>query len=311
MLGLSTEQFETMANIIDAVYHCGAMVHSVYSYDLMKPANVLGNPGDHKNGLRGTPEDSPLHLDSLGIPTASRCGKKRNGASAVGRWRDIPSGYGQSKWVAEKLVRIAQSRGVPAAIYRLGLVSGSPQTGAGNSQDIVSRFITTCLQLGCVPDADFSLDLNMLPVDYVSRAILALSLRDEMLGRSVNLVNEKTVSLSLLWESLLSWGQASGFPLQKVPFEKWWLQCNGIEDIKAAQIFYPAAAQKPAPRNASGGAGFEMDLETDRLLQSRRHASSSHHAGNTAGLHRTLGEGEWESGSKDIAEDTAGPAGNY
>jgi len=42
------------------------------------------------------------------------------------------------------------------------------------------------------------------------RAILALSLRDEMLGRSVNLVNEKTVSLSLLWESLLSWGQASG-----------------------------------------------------------------------------------------------------
>ncbi len=267
MLGLSTEQFETMANIIDAVYHCGAMVHSVYSYDLMKPANVLGTQEIIRMACVG--RRKTLHyISTLSVfPPLLDAEKKETEQALLERWRDIPSGYGQSKWVAEKLVRIAQSRGVPAAIYRLGLVSGSPQTGAGNSQDIVSRFITTCLQLGCVPDADFSLDLNMLPVDYVSRAILALSLRDEMLGRSVNLVNEKTVSLSLLWESLLSWGQASGFPLQKVPFEKWWLQCNGIEDIKAAQIFYPAAAQKPAPRNASGGAGFEMDLETDRLLQ--------------------------------------------
>jgi hypothetical protein len=106
----------------------------------------------------------------------------------------------------------------------------------------------------------------MLPVDYVSRAILTLSLREEMLGRSVNLVNEKTMSLSLLLESLLSWANTSGFPLQKVPFETWWSQLNAIDDMKAMRIVLPAATQKAFPRNASGGAGFEMDLETSRLL---------------------------------------------
>jgi len=114
MLGLSTEQFETMANIIDAVYHCGAMVHSVYSYDLMKPANVLGTQEIIRMACVG--RRKTLHyISTLSVfPPLLDAEKKETEQALLERWRDIPSGYGQSKWVAEKLVRIAQSRGVPA-----------------------------------------------------------------------------------------------------------------------------------------------------------------------------------------------------
>ena len=50
-----------------------------------------------------------------------------HGLSDVGEEEDVTSyadqltdGYSQSKWVAEQLVRRAMSRGLPAAIYRLG-----------------------------------------------------------------------------------------------------------------------------------------------------------------------------------------------
>lgn len=35
----------------------------------------------------------------------------------------IADGYGQSKWVAECLVRHAAKKGLPAVVYRLGLLS--------------------------------------------------------------------------------------------------------------------------------------------------------------------------------------------
>jgi len=36
LLGLSVKQFEMMADVVDAVYHSAAIVHAVYSYDLIK-----------------------------------------------------------------------------------------------------------------------------------------------------------------------------------------------------------------------------------------------------------------------------------
>ena len=48
----------------------------------------------------------------------------------------IPSGgYAQTKWVSEKLITIAQSRGIPGSSYRLGRVSGHSKTGVCNKDD--------------------------------------------------------------------------------------------------------------------------------------------------------------------------------
>jgi thioester reductase-like protein len=182
------------------------------------------------------------------------------------RWQHLSSGYAQSKWVAEELVRIAGARGVPVAIYRPSFTSGSAQTGASNSDDFLSRFIIACLQLGCVPDLDgVNVGLNMLPVDFMSRAIVALSLREDVPGRCFNLTNDKATNLSMLCDCLLAWGEASGCLMQKVSFESWWSQCNANEELKTVQIFFP---EPTLPKSVGARAERKIDSESAyRLLQ--------------------------------------------
>lgn len=81
----------------------------------------------------------------------------------------LGSGYGQSKWVAEKLIMKAQSRGVPATIIRPGYIVGDSTTGVSNSDDFLWRLVKGCIQLGKIPR--ISNIINMCPVDYVANAI--------------------------------------------------------------------------------------------------------------------------------------------
>ncbi|HEY6350740.1 MAG TPA: amino acid adenylation domain-containing protein, partial [Candidatus Angelobacter sp.] len=267
-LGLSIEQFETIANIVDAVYHCGAIVNAAYSYDLLKPANVLGTQEIIRMACLG--RRKVLHYVST-IAVLPPLGDAEESEPVTEealfeRWQDHKAGYPQSKWVAEKLVRMAGSRGVPIAIYRPPFISGSPQNGAGNPTDFLSLFIRACLQLGCIPDiGDIEIAINMLPVDYLSHAIVALSLREDILGRCFNLVNDKTTSLKTVCQCLVSWGQASGFPIQKVSFESWWRQCNASDELKLLQIYFP----EPALAKSRGArVEIKLDIEsTDRFLR--------------------------------------------
>ena len=50
-------------------------------------------------------------------------------------YEDLTMGYSQSKWVAERLVKIAASRGLPVSIYRPGTITGDSRTGISNLDD--------------------------------------------------------------------------------------------------------------------------------------------------------------------------------
>jgi len=58
-------------------------------------------------------------------------------------------GYAQSKWVAEKLMMTARSRGIPVCIYRLGMITGHSQTGVSQTDDMMCRMIKGFIELGC------------------------------------------------------------------------------------------------------------------------------------------------------------------
>jgi thioester reductase-like protein len=250
------------------------MVKAAYGYDFVKSANVLGTQEVIRMACLGrrkalhhisTLSVFPpfLHPEEVGPVTEE---------TLLERWQELPDGYSQSKWVAERLVQAAGSRGVPFAIYRPCFISGSLQSGAGNAGDFLSLFITACLRLGCAPYTDMGIDdeetgINMLPVDYMSRAILALSQRKEVLGRSLNLVHEKSMSFRNISDSLVSWGQSYGFPIKEVSFESWRDQCHATAELNALQIFFPAPAHKSAPQSTGARVEVEMDLETHRLLQ--------------------------------------------
>ena len=84
----------------------------------------------------------------------------------------LHGGYTQSKWVAEKLVAVAQARGLPVTIYRPSLVVGDSQTGVWQGDHIIANMLRSWIELGMAPEIEAQLDLA--PVDYVSRAIVHL-----------------------------------------------------------------------------------------------------------------------------------------
>jgi thioester reductase-like protein/FkbH-like protein len=216
LLGLSEERFLALANEIDTIYHAGAITSFIYPYSTLKPTNVLGTqevlrlasrvklkpvhfistlyvfaPGDRPEGRAVAEDDIPEHVETMHI------------------------GYRQSKWVAEHLVMIARERGIPVSIYRPSRVAGHSATGACQTNDFVWRMIRACIQANSVFDRDMSMD--MVPVDYVSRATVHLSLKPESIGQVFHLTNPRVPYLT----EIVEWARSYGYPIRHESYEVW------------------------------------------------------------------------------------------
>lgn len=99
----------------------------------------------------------------------------------------METGYAKSKWVAERLINIARDRGLPVSIYRPGRIVWHSESGIGNTRDNTYRMLKGCIQMGSVPERDAM--VNLIPVDFVSKAIVHLSRQEESIGKTFHLVN--------------------------------------------------------------------------------------------------------------------------
>jgi amino acid adenylation domain-containing protein/thioester reductase-like protein len=218
-LGLSPRNFKELEKTIDTIYHCGAVINFYYPYSFHKPANVQST--EELLRMASVGKKKSLHFISTLSVALNRNGY---GPSSVITERDsLPGaphradGYVQSKWVAEKLVESAGSRGIPVVTYRPGTIMGHTRTGATNLSDFVPSVIRGCMQARCVPDVGVQDELHLIPVDYVSRAIVVLSKRRECVGRVFNLTNGHGITGRDLLNHLLKFYPS----LEKVRYESW------------------------------------------------------------------------------------------
>jgi thioester reductase-like protein len=128
----------------------------------------------------------------------------------------LVTGYVQSKWAAEHLALQAADRGVDVAIYRLGRVLGDSRTGAALTAHFTCRVIKGCIQLGMAPDHGPSY-LNIMPVDWIAKAIVHISRKPEAIGRYFNLGNPNYATIN---ESI-GWTQEFGYDVDIVPYDAW------------------------------------------------------------------------------------------
>jgi thioester reductase-like protein len=112
---------------------------------------------------------------------------------------------------------VARSRGLPVVIYRPGRITGHSQTGAWRSDDIFYQIIRGCIQLGSSPIFAPEDTLEMTPVDYVSRSIVALSRRRTSTGQAFHLFNPLTANVN----DLISWLDRAGYPIQRLEYAAW------------------------------------------------------------------------------------------
>ncbi|NJL61196.1 MAG: NAD-dependent epimerase/dehydratase family protein [Methylacidiphilales bacterium] len=222
LLGISQEAFEMLAANMDAVYHSAATLNYVYPYSALKAPNVLGTQEILR--LASLIKVKPLHyVSSVAVfesPVYAGQVVKEN--DDFKHWEGIFLGYSQTKWVAERLVKIAKERGLPITIHRPPLISGHSETGVGNIDDFINLMIKGCLQMGSFPDVDYMMDMS--PVDYVSKSIVHLSLQKESLGKAFNLQHPQPVPL----QELVNWVRKFGFSVEMIPYEEWQNQLVNI-----------------------------------------------------------------------------------
>ncbi|WP_437854740.1 non-ribosomal peptide synthetase [Sorangium sp. So ce363] len=223
LLGLTPACFEALAQRIDAIYHAGAEVNYIKPYASHKAANVLGTHEILRLACRR--RTKPVHhvstigvIGQIGYFTGAQTVRE---SDDLDRWVDhlhTDMGYSQSKWVAEKLVWIARSRGVPVTVFRPGSILGHSQTGAANVTDFVSRMIKGCVEMRCAPDLPAQ-SKELVTVDYVSQAIVRLSCLPGSLGKAFHLVPPPPQRLDLngFFDLLVS----RGYPLARLPYAQW------------------------------------------------------------------------------------------
>ncbi len=216
LLGLSDPQFQKLAGELEVIYHNGASVNATYPYSALKATNVLGTQEVLRLACQGKPK--PLHFVST-LSVLAHDGVANSGVileqDDLDLSEGIAGGYAQSKWVAEKLVTLARSRGLPVSIYRPGRITGHSQTGICNANDLMGKMIKISFQLGSVPEIDTMLDLT--PVDYVSKAIVYLSRQKESLGKAFHLFNPRP----LHWADLVKWLRSYGYSFQQSSYDEW------------------------------------------------------------------------------------------
>jgi thioester reductase-like protein len=262
LLGLSAQQFATLAGKTEAIYHNGAAVNWIYSYNKLKSTNVLGTQEVLR--LASHTKVKPVHfVSSLSVfPLVGNNGKVIREQDTIDHGGVLYGGYTQSKWVAEKLVTIARSKGLPIAIYRPGLIIGDSQTGAWNTDDFMSRMIKSWVELKGMPYLDGATD--MTPVDYVSRAIVHLSKSKRSLGKVFHLSNPRRVH----GRELISWIRSFGYPIEYMPYEQWrakLLNLAGHSRENAVYSLMPLFSMKVPGKTPSSGSGMPTFDDQDTI----------------------------------------------
>ncbi len=215
--GLSEDAFSDLGSQLDVIYHIAGSTNAIFSYARLMATNVSGTEEVLRLASRGSA--TPVHyLSTLAVLfTDDNMHADRLYESTVPEYDPkVRGGYGQSKWVAERLVLSAQKRGLPASIYRCVRVLGDSRTGVMNEMhDILPLVLKACTRMGTYPTLD--VEVTMVPVDYLSRAIFHLSRQTRSHGRAFHLLTPRPIP----WQELMATVRSFGYVLDEVPYAEW------------------------------------------------------------------------------------------
>jgi len=169
-LGLTQDVWDFLANEIDAVFHNGATVNYLFNYDRMRDANVMGTNEVVRLAFEGRAKDLNYVSTTFIFGWAVKSTLFETDGNEDMELLDF--GYSQSKWVAEKVVEDARSKGLPVRIFRPALVSPSV-AGGGNNFDIAVRLVAFMVNHGI--GVDTLNQVSFVPADIVANNIVSIS----------------------------------------------------------------------------------------------------------------------------------------
>ena len=212
--GLSDEQWQELAQTIEVIYHNGALLNFIFPYEFLKETNVHGTVETLRLACAGQPKYYHYVSSYSVYDTPNNKGKRVYENDPLNTARGFSLAYSETKWVSEKLVGIAQKRGLHTVIYRPGDITGA-SNGIWEMDDMVSRMIVGTIQMQAIPRTSYC--MHMTPVDFVADAICCISRKPEAMDQAFNLVNPAPVPV----KKAVSYIRAHGYPVRYISFGAW------------------------------------------------------------------------------------------
>lgn len=205
-LDLSDEVLAELGEI-DHVVHCAAIYDITAGESEQRAANVEGTRAVITLAQRlGA---TMHHVSSIAVAGDFR-GEYTEDDFDVGQ--RLPTPYHQTKFEAELLVR--STPGLRHRIYRPAVVVGDSRTGEMDKVDGPYYFFGVLAKLAVLPSLTPILlpdtgRTNIVPVDYVVDALVALAHADGRDGQTFHLTAEKTIGLRGIYRGV---AKAAGLP---------------------------------------------------------------------------------------------------
>jgi thioester reductase-like protein len=235
-LGLSGASFAGLQRETDITIHAAANTSLLLKYKRLEPINVQGT-GRVIEFCLGTGAKILSYVSTYTV-----MGDKTFDERV--RFREIDYDLGQgfnhmnyqrSKFRAEAMVRAAEGRGLKWRIFRPGQIYGDSITGAyphaaTRVTGLFYDLFKTAMDTGVMPEAYIHYDV--VPVDYVSRGIIALSAGAENFREVYHLTNPHAKTFAQVMDLL----REVGYPIKLLPEEiyKQRLRSGGITKNGAA-----------------------------------------------------------------------------
>ncbi|MGB9302510.1 MAG: SDR family oxidoreductase [Mycobacterium sp.] len=267
---------ETLAELgqVDHLVHCAAIYDITVGEAEQRAANVDGTRAVIELARR---LDATLHHVSSIAVAGDFPGEYTEDDFDVGQ--QLPSPYHQTKFEAELLVR--STPGLRYRIYRPAVVVGDSRTGEMDKVDGPYYFFGVRAKLAALPSFTPILlpdtgRTNIVPVDYVADALVALMHADDAAswdGRAFHLTAPKTVGLRGIYRGV---AQAAGLPPLRgslprsaaTPLLKMSGRAKVLRGMAATQLGIPPEIfdvvdlaptfASDATRNALQGTGIEV-----------------------------------------------------
>ncbi|KAI1659418.1 large subunit of L-aminoadipate-semialdehyde dehydrogenase [Daldinia decipiens] len=184
-LGIDNLTWQKLSREVDVVIHNGATVHWIRKYQDMMASNVLSTIDAMKLCNEGKAKvfcfvsstsvlDTDYYIKLSEEQTRTGEGSIMESDDMNGSRTGLGTGYGQTKWVSEQLVREAGRRGLQGSVIRPGYILGDYQTGVCNVDDFLIRMLKGCIQLVARPRIINT--VNAVPVNHVARVVVAAAL---------------------------------------------------------------------------------------------------------------------------------------
>ena len=214
-MGLDDEEYQELAEEIDLIFHCAASVDYTVPYEVARPHTVDGTKEVLRFACTARPK-TLQHISSNGVfPGGDDTPYLENNRTDVFVDR-MEGGYNQSKWVAERLVWSAVSRGLTACLFRPGNIGHHSGTGALNPNDFQSQIIKACARLKCAPQVpDWRFEIT--PIDFLVNAITKFSDEPAHLGKVYNVVGQDPVTADAVFAHM----KDCGYVTDLVPLADW------------------------------------------------------------------------------------------